>query len=337
MTAANGVFRNILLATDFSDSAAAGLETAVALARGCQARLTVAHVVRDVPMSFAMLDYGTGWEPMAADLSRLQNELRDDAQQRLQTLVTEYGAAGVDMTTEVLTGIPYAAIVDAVNEHQFDLVVVGTRGLSRVKRVLIGSTATRLARACPVPVWVARTGEPGKLQSILVPLDFSPIGDRLLSIAASLSSALGAMLHLLHVYDTEELYGVPPLSDDTRAELSYYRRRARRSALWKLEQALEKMGINHTAATLHVAQGVPHQVINSTARRLDAGLVVVGSVGRRGISGLLIGNTAEKVLHTSDRSVLVVKPEQSVATLPSENGASVAEASQEAVGAGQGW
>ncbi|HET6883962.1 MAG TPA: universal stress protein [Pirellulales bacterium] len=325
-----GVFRNVLCATDFSESAAAGLKMAVALARRCRAKITLAHVVRDVPMSFAMLDYGTGWEPLAADLSRLQNELRDDAEQRLQALAAEYREAGVELSTEVLVGVPYMAIIDAVKEQQFDLVVVGTRGMAAVKRVLIGSTATRLARTCPVPVWVARAGDLESTQAILAPLDFSPISDRLLSMAAKLSSALGAKLHLLHVYDTEELYGMPPLSDDTRAELSYYRRRARRAALWKLEQALEKLGIDQTTATLHVVQGIPHQVINSTARRLDAGLIVMGSVGRRGLSGLLIGNTAEKVLHTSDRSLLIVKPEP-VAEQLVRNEVAAREARNEAV------
>lgn len=108
------------------------------------------------------------------------------------------------------------------------------------------------------------------------------------------------------------------LSDDTRDELSYYRRHARRVALWKLEQSLENMGIEHGAATLHVAQGVPYQVINSTAKKLGVGLIVMGSVGRRGISGLLIGNTAEKILHTSDCSLLVVKPEAVALNLPHE-------------------
>jgi nucleotide-binding universal stress UspA family protein len=309
MKSANGVFQNILCATDFSESAAAAFDAAAALAHRCQAKLTVAHVVRDVPTSFAMLDYGTGWEPMADDFSRLQQELRDDAQQSLERLASERASEGMAIATEVFVGLPYASIIEAVEQKHFDLVVVGTRGMSAIKRVLIGSTATRLARACPVPVWVAREGAFAKGQSVLVPLDFSAIGHRVLSVAASLAAALDARLHLLHVYDSADFYGVPPVSEDTRAELAYYRRRARRAALWKLEQTLETLGIDRNTATLHVAQGVAHQVINSTARRLDAGLIVMGSVGRRGLSALLIGNTAEKLLHTSDRSLLVIKPE----------------------------
>ncbi|HQU47333.1 MAG TPA: universal stress protein [Pirellulales bacterium] len=316
MNATPESFQNILLATDFSESAATGLETAVSLARQCGAKLTVAHVIRDVSVSFAMLDYGTAWQALPEDLGRLQTELRDDAEQRLQSLLAEHQQTGVEIASQVLVGVPYIALIEAVQQNAFDLVVVGTRGMSAVKRVFVGSTATRLARACPVPVWIARQGLPGETQSILVPLDFSPIGDRLLATAAVLAKSLRAKLHLLHVYDIEELYGVPPISDDTRAELSYYRRRARRLALEKLEQSLEAMGLDHGTATLHVTQGVPHQAINATARKLDVGLILMGSIGRSGLSGLLIGNTAEKVLHTSDRSLLVVKPEGFAVTLP---------------------
>ncbi len=308
MNASHFQFQNILMATDFSECARAGVETAVTIAGKFGAKLTLAHIVRDVPGAFATFDYGTGWQITPEELNRLQTELREDAEQHLQQLVAEHRSAGLEIATETLVGLPYLAIMEAVKRHNIDLVVVGTRGMSAIKRVLVGSTATRLARLCPVPVWIARCGVSSETRSILVPLDFSPIGQQLLPVAASLASTLGAKLHLLHVYDVEELYGVPPLSEDTRAELSHYRRHARRVALEKLEQSLEALGLDHGTATLHVTQGVPHQVINATARKLDVGLIVMGSVGRRGISGLLIGNTAEKVLHTSQCSLLVVKP-----------------------------
>jgi hypothetical protein len=58
-----------------------------------------------------------------------------------------------------------------------------------------------------------------------------------------------------------------------------------------------------------VAQGAAWKVISSAARRLNADLIVMGSVGRRGVSGFLIGNTAERVLHTAESSLLVIKPD----------------------------
>lgn len=327
MTDSSNCFQNILLATDFSDAAAVAVDSAARIARRCEAKLTIVHVVPDAVVSYAMLDYaeaGVGWAPPPDEMARLQKNLREGAEQQLRKLVLEMRTGGLDIETEVLVGVPYLSIVEAVKQKGHDLVVVGTRGMSAIKRVFVGSTATRLARACPAPVWIARSSLPEGPPTILAAVDFSPMSERIVSVSAAVAAALTAKLHVLHVYDTEELYGAPTISDEVRAEFSYYRRRARRNAFERLEQLLEAQSMDHGTATFHVSQGNPYQVINSTAKRLDVGLVVMGSVGRRGLSALLIGNTAEKVLHTSDRSLLVIKPVEVAAELPEDDEMSIA-------------
>ncbi|MBC8114095.1 MAG: universal stress protein, partial [Candidatus Saccharimonas sp.] len=61
--------------------------------------------------------------------------------------------------------------------------------------------------------------------------------------------------------------------------------------------------------TLHVSLGTAWQVISRTAQKLHADLVVIGTLGRTGVSRLLLGNTVEKVLETCDSSLLTVKPD----------------------------
>lgn len=302
-------YRNLLVATDFSESAKSALEAACWLARQFGSKLKLAHVTRDVFESLAVMGYGTGWEPTVDELTSLQKQLRQDAEQRLLALKGEYRDSAIDIQTEVMSGVPFAEILRAVSDEGIDLVVAGTRGLSTFKRVLIGSTATKLARLCPCPVWIARSQGPVGLKSILVPLDFSAASERALSQAAVLAAAAGATLHLLHVYDTDDLHGMLPLSEETRAELAQWRRRARRAALERLQHSLESVSDEHgLTAAIHVVQGTPWKVICATAKRLAADLIVVGSVGRSGIPGMLVGNTAERVLHACESSLLVVKP-----------------------------
>jgi len=312
-------FKNILVATDFSESAKSALDAACWIARQFDAKLKLAHVARDVFESLAVMGYGTGWEPTVDELTSLQKQLRHDAEERLLALKGEYRDSGIDMQTEVLSGTPFAEIVRAVGAEGVDLVVVGTRGLSTFKRVLIGSTATKLARLCPCPVWITRSKGPAGLKSILVPLDFSAASERALSHAAVLAATSGATLHLLHVYDTEDLHGMLPLSEETRAELAQWRRRARRAALDRLQHSLETIADAHgVTAAIHVVQGTPWKVICATAKRLAADLIVVGSVGRSGIPGMLVGNTAERVLHACESSLLVVKPGE-LAPVPADS------------------
>ena len=302
-------FKNLLVATDFSDSAKSALDAGRWMAQQFHARLKLAHVVRDVFESMAVMGYGVGWEPTIDELTSLQKQLRHDAEERLLALSRAGEAAEIEVQTEVLSGTPFVEIVRAVEAEGIDLVVAGTRGLSTFKRVLIGSTATKLARLCPCPVWIARSEHPEGLKSILVPLDFSAASERALSHAALLAKTTGAELHLLHVYDTDDLHGLLPLSEETKAELAQWRRRARRAALDRLQHSLEAISDEHgLTAAIHVIQGTPWKVICATAKRLSADLIVVGSVGRSGIPGLVVGNTAERVLHHCESSLLVVKP-----------------------------
>ncbi|HEX7378593.1 MAG TPA: universal stress protein [Pirellulales bacterium] len=307
-------FQNILLATDFSDVAEVALQSAVKIARRCEAKLTIAHVVPDAVTALAVSAPEVVWAPTVEDVARLQKDLCEGAEERLCNLAAEVHR-GLDLDTTVLIGAPYFSIIESVKQNGFDLVMVGTRGMSAVKRLFVGSTATRLARACPAPVWIARREWPEDRATILAAVDLSPVSERVVRVAASLAAALGARLHVLNVYDTAELYGAPTISDEVRAEFHWHRRRARREAFDRLEQLLAALSIDDGTATFHVSQGNAYQVIKSTARRLDAGLVVMGSIGRRGLSALLIGNTAEKVLHALDRSLLIVKPAE-LAVMP---------------------
>lgn len=303
-------YRNILVATDFSKAAAAALETAAWSARRWQAKLTVVHVVRSVLDSIAVIGYGADWEPTLQDLTRLQKQLCDDAEERLAALLAPYRGGEIDLQSEVCVGRPFEEIVHVAEKRECDLVIVGTRGLSAVRRVLVGSTATKLARVCPCPVWVARADHAEGLRSILVPLDFSETSQKALAAGVDLALSTGAQLHLLHAYDTEDLHGLLPQSEETKVELAYYRRRSRRAAMDQLQRSLARVaGDRAVEANHHVAQGAAWKVITSAAKRLNADLIVMGSVGRRGVSGFLIGNTAERVLHTADSSLLVIKPD----------------------------
>jgi universal stress protein E len=70
-------------------------------------------------------------------------------------------------------------------------------------------------------------------------------------------------------------------------------------------QALETGAIAENQ--MYVEEGNAAVAINQTARNLNAGLIVIGTVGRQGLSGSLIGNTAESVIEGTSVDVLVVK------------------------------
>jgi nucleotide-binding universal stress UspA family protein len=301
--------RRILVPTDFSPAAETALEQAVVLGRACNAEVTLLHVVKDVYTTMQLMAYAPAWGPLSEELAESARAIQEQARESLRAAVAPFESAGAQLHTQIRVGAAFVEIIHAVQLGDYDLVVTGTRGQSTVKRSLVGSTATRLARKCPCPLWVARPRATSAVRSVLVPVDFSEVSRKAMIHAAALAESTGAALHLLHVYDTDDLRGAPLLPAVTKAEFARYRRQVRRAALNHLEDFRKTLNGMPAKTTVNVRPGIPWQVIRATARRVEADVIVMGSVGRSGVSGLLIGNTAEKVLHSADASVLIVKPD----------------------------
>jgi nucleotide-binding universal stress UspA family protein len=77
----------------------------------------------------------------------------------------------------------------------------------------------------------------------------------------------------------------------------------------RLNDALESMQIDRTQIELHLSLGTPWKEVSRLSEHLKVDLIAMGTVGRNGIQGLFLGNTAEKVLRTCDCSILTVKPD----------------------------
>jgi nucleotide-binding universal stress UspA family protein len=76
-----------------------------------------------------------------------------------------------------------------------------------------------------------------------------------------------------------------------------------------MDALVNSLEVDRASIQVHQSWGTPWQEIRRAAKFLAADLVVIGTVGRSGIQGLLLGNTAEKILDTCDCSILTVKPE----------------------------
>ena len=64
-----------------------------------------------------------------------------------------------------------------------------------------------------------------------------------------------------------------------------------------------------------IARGAPSEAILAVERRFDPSITVMGTVGRGGVSGFVMGNTAERLIYQLESSLLVVKPEDFVSPM----------------------
>jgi nucleotide-binding universal stress UspA family protein len=313
-------FSKILVATDFSKPAEWALRQANWLAERCGAQLTLAHVLTDIRGAMSDMPASGRWELVAGDIDRFERELRRRSDERLARLTAKYCDAGVQLRHETLIGSPYVEIIHAVQKEGHDLVIVGTRGLSGLKRFLVGSTAERLVRQCPSPVWVVK-GAGHSLRAIVVAVDFSEVSRGSLELGGALAAATGARLHVVHAtfIPAEAASGAMPSGGGwtTKKKLLQYRQGLKQEAELRLSEFVKMHVLDGQPVRERVEHGEPWKVIGTAVRRIGADLIVMGTVAHSGIPGLFIGSTAEKVLRSCDCSILTVKPAGFVSSIQS--------------------
>jgi nucleotide-binding universal stress UspA family protein len=138
-------FGRILYATDLANGSEAGLEFSLRLAGGLNAHLTVVHVVQAMDAAFQGIETAAYLQDDAA-------ELRVQATERLNRLVSLVSDGSVPISTMIADGVPYETINRIAERNRSDLIVINLQGKGRLERALLGTTAERVIRTATVPV-----------------------------------------------------------------------------------------------------------------------------------------------------------------------------------------
>ena len=145
-------------------------------------------------------------------------------------------------------------------------------------------------------------GATKKMETILVPLDFSEHSEEALEYAVWLGRTFGAKLHLLHCYQVNpgsiSPYG-PALTVD-------FTREAREAAVAKLHEWGEKASADGVEVAEHLSQTFPSEGIANAASELEADLIVMGTRGLTGLKHVLLGSVAERTIRLAPCPVLTV-------------------------------
>jgi len=295
-------FQRILVALDLGgagDGVTPGsrkaMERAVWIARRVKTSLTLLH-------SEAPDEY---WDPEARGFVQASGS-EGERRQVLDGVLAELSREGVKAELVVRSQAAWLAIIHEVLREGIDAVVAGKRTDVRSDDRKLGTVARKLLQKCPCAVWLEDPRESADPSVILAATDLTPVGDHVVELAASVAHAFGAKLHIVHAFSLSmeaQLAG-----DESRRE---YERRQRETAVTRIERALEATPMAG-AAKLHVRLTSPSQAILEGVKRLRPGLVVMGTVSRGGIPGVLVGNTAERMIDRLDCALLTVKPKDFV-------------------------
>lgn len=310
-------FKNILCFVGGQVEPTPALEAAADLAEHNNARLTLVDVLPESTEGPWLTVPGQPELEMMVLTSRTQE---------LEEMATPARSRGISVETAVTVGSPFVELIRRVVLDGHDLVIKTAQNLDSPLGGLLGTTALHLMRKCPVPVWVVKPPTGEKLGRILAAVDPKPPGEggenlmsfKVLKLAASLAETSGSKLDVVHAWwlSSEAMLrgrriNLPP------AKIDAMLRKVRGIAEASLDELVHRVDLDRVPFEVHLVKGQPYQVISEFAAKSD--VTVMGTLSRSGIQGLLIGNTAERILRRLECSVLAVKPEGFRTPLSFEN------------------
>ena len=288
----------VLLATDGSEEALAATDRLLTFP------LPTSSTVR--VLAVASLDHAR-----PADLESA-HEYRRHLHERAGVIVSEARDTLVrrwaNVEERVTDGDAREEIVRIAEEWPADLVVVGARGLTPLKRALLGSVSTAVVRYVHGPVLIVRGRRPG-LQRIVLGVDGSPDSLGAAAFLGSLPLDPQLQLTLVGAVPPPPLPATPELGagllflDEVLARWQAEAERA-------LERAEATLKAKVTTIERRVLIGTAGEAIVSTATAVGADLIAVGARGLGAFARLLLGSVSDYVLLHAECPVLVVRGRQ---------------------------
>ena len=295
---------NVLLAIDGSDASMSAVAAAAALPMPLGSTVEIVSVVPD---SFApegaiwpnvvRVDPPTDHERIYADVSRRLMDIAD----RLRT---------DDRTVEVrvLEGRPATQIVAEAERFTADLIVMGARGLSTVRRLLLGSVSSEVVDHAPCPVLVARHAG---VERVLLATDGSPSSTDALRFVAESGLFEASQIRVISVGDPGAPWWVGVTPVDGMTSIDIYEDEAEaseRRATRVADEAAERLGGLHVEGATAIRDGDVVSAILAAAEGHRADVIVLGARNMGTIHRWLVGSVSRSVLHLADASVLIVRP-----------------------------
>jgi nucleotide-binding universal stress UspA family protein len=252
--------KNILVATDFSPCSQVALHCAAVLARQAKGNVFLAHVLPFAPMSPIPMDAGPVF-PITAG---------GDPRFRMKQMVSSPELAGIERETLLGQGDLWLVLQGMIEQHDIDLVVIGTHGREGLKKLVLGSVAEEVFRRAPCPVVTVgphvapECFEQGRLRRVLFASDLSPSSMHALPFVTMLAQQHQAPLTFLHVLAS----AVPDAEFDATACVE--------RELDVAREDLRQFVPAGSNADVVVEVGIPGEIIVRVARAQNASLIVMG-------------------------------------------------------------
>lgn len=279
-------YDRLLVPVDGSDASHTASRHALALAAATGAAVDVLHVVQGGGTALAGVEH--------------RSILEDRGRRLLGDVERLAAGVGGDVSTEIVEGTPYEAILAYARERGTYLVVMGRHGANTVGERLLGGVTEKVLRAGQLPVltvWADDGPTVVEADAVLLPTDGSGPAEVAGEHAASLAAVADATVHVVSVADVPAAGAGPgELASNVEARCA---------------DAVDRLAGDVGSATglaveTAVLSGHPAAALGDYVGNHGVDAVVLGAHGRSGLPRWLLGSVTERLLRTVDVPVLVV-------------------------------
>jgi len=310
-------FKNILFAMNSESNSGDAFERAVLLAESNQAQLTIVSIVDELPVQ-------DNEEFQNISISEIQDSIIGKQTMQLKNMLSSIETK-IKISSKVLTGVDFLVLIQEVLKQNIDLLIKTADEEGIINRIFTSSDM-HLLRKCPCPVWLMKASGKGHYKKIMAAVDFDPfnikaedeaLNQQIIEMSGTLALSDFSELHIIHVWDA---YGESSmrsgLAYQPEAYVNAYVERVRvkhHKLLTKLSADFVARGgkeiLDYLKPKIHLVKGHAQDMIAETVKEQKIDLIIMGTVGRTGIPGFIMGNTAETILNRIDCSVLAIKPD----------------------------
>lgn len=289
--------RSILVPLDGSAFSEHALPLALSVARRSGAQLYLAHVL-------------SGRGGLSNGVDRVTAASRTVYLERLAQQIENQSVRAP--ITSILTGPIADTLLDYARSIRCDLIVLTTHGRGALSRLWLGSVADVIVRRSPAPVMLVRPHQPTPdakverpLRRVLVPLDGSPLAEAIIEHVVRIGRIMDFEYTLLRVVDPAAL-GLS-LRDEEAADSAMLQPLKDRAHMY-LDRQAEELRAQGLRVESVVTVGDPASSILAYARAHGSDVIAMATHGRGGVSLVLLGSVADKVLRGASLPMLLYSP-----------------------------
>ena len=279
--------------------------------------MSVAALQEQATITLFMPIYDFSYEMTSMLSSAERDEMREGVLQGrkewLKDLLVPYQHASFNFQIKVVWhSRPFEAIIQEVQDNHHDLVIKSSHKHSAIQTFIFTPTDWHLLRKCPCPVLLVKEREWPMGGNVLAAVNCATddkeqvaLNNKVIGESAEVARLLTAQLHLVNAYPITPVNMALELPDfDPNAYNAAVKRHHEKAML----EYAERFNLDHSV--LHLEEGLAEEVIPQCADTINASLVILGTVGRTGLSAALLGNTAEQVVDKLSCDILVLRADK---------------------------